>query len=1030
MRVPTLLAYGLAAGLFLAGVAAAQSAQELGPESYRATSWTIASGLPQGSINDLVQTSDGALWAATFGGLVRFDGLEFQVFDLDSLPAMPSNRATALVGDGADGLWVALQSGHVLHFRAGEALAVEPIPGPDAVPLALLRHPDGALWVECNGGCVQRFAAGKWSLLVQPGAGGSYEGLCLNRDGSVCAAVGSEVVVFEPDGTQRERARAPERILSIASGDAQGPWIGLASGLARMRSHAVERSPLTLDPPRPIQCILAGEDEELWLGTPDGPVHVSPLGVPARGMLLDSNEPVPAVNVRALIRDHEGNLWLGADGFGLIRLRPHQLVSFGLPEWRSGVSALAEDGEGGAWIALGCNGLWRIQDGTWMPKEVRLPPATLPEACIESLLRDASGRVWIGRAGALLRLDLHVSSEFLPVLGDLKLTGVIGPMLELGAGDVWVSTSSGQLVHLAPDDRVLERYEVHGEIHALALAADGSLWIGGDGALWHLVHGTLVPPGGAGDLPRGVLRDILAQADGGIWVASYGGGLGYLKDGVGVTLSRAQGLPDNSLSAIRDDGEGRLWILSNQGLVVANREDLLAVATGKAASFVPVVLGPEAGMHESEYGSPAAMRDTHGRLWFGTIAGPVRVGPHDFPFNRTPPAVRVERLRADEVALPCGKSVVVPALTRRLVLEFTAFALTAPERTRFHYRLESFDENWIEAGGQRWAAFTALAPGHYTFEVAARNEDGVWSVAPARLELEVLAAWWQTWSFRIAAVCAAAALLFLAHRRRVEVIGRRAQALLEATEGRAQAEERESRLREELAHAGRVATAGELASSLAHEVNQPLAAIVTNAQAGQRYLAREPISRSDLDEVLSDIAQQGQRASEVIRRLRTFLRKHEAQRAPLDLNGVVRDTLPLVRREIQDQGVRTELVLEEHLPEVLADPVQLQQVLVNLVKNACEALAGRPEPRLIEIRSRRYDGRVLLDFSDNGPGLAPEVVGKLFQPYVTTKPGGMGLGLAICRSIVEAHGGRLGTESRAGGGQVFHIDLPAAGSDA
>jgi len=168
----------------------------------------------------------------------------------------------------------------------------------------------------------------------------------------------------------------------------------------------------------------------------------------------------------------------------------------------------------------------------------------------------------------------------------------------------------------------------------------------------------------------------------------------------------------------------------------------------------------------------------------------------------------------------------------------------------------------------------------------------------------------------------------------------------------------------------------------------------------------------------------------VIRRLREFLRKNEAQRETVDLNTIVRETLPLVRRELQDQGLQAALALEEDLPPILADPVQLQQVLVNLIKNSCDALAGRPEPRSLEIRSRSYDGRVLLDVCDNGPGLAPEVSRRLFQPYTTTKADGMGLGLAICRSIVEAHGGRLAADSRPGAGVVFHIDLPAVAVEA
>ena len=1016
------------ASLLLVALAGTSARAAQAPESYHASLWSIANGLPQGSVNDLLQTRDGALWIATFGGLVRFDGLEFQVFDLDTLVGMPSNRVTALAPDAEDGLWLALQSGQVLHFRAGRVLEFLALPGKDPQPLALLHHPSGSLWVQANDGSVLRWESGAWRELASAGAGGSYEGLCLNADGSVCAALGEELAIFEASGEARPRFRAPARILSLATGDEQGPWIGLADGLARLRDGAIERMPLSLPDTLQVQAILAVGSDDLWLGTQFGLVHANPESPFPRGLIVESNAGLPPeIPVRAVLRDREGNIWFGSAGFGLVRLRPHELDSFGPLEWRTGVNALADDGEGGAWVGNACKGLAQLPDGLWEARPTGLPRSANPQGCIEALLQDELGRVWVGAGGEVVRRDVRASEDFLPVPACAKLSGRIGPIVRAAGGEVWV-TALGEhdtrLLHLAPDDRVLEELALPEAILSLAVAEDGSLWAGADDALLHLVGGRSERFDAHCGLPRGALRDVRPDPAGGVWVASYGGGLGWLEGGKGATLTRAQGLPDNSISAIQDDGQGRLWLLTNLGLVMAQREELLRVARGSLARFDPVVLGVEAGMQEAEFGTPSSMRDSRGRLWFGTIAGPVRIDPRTFPLRRTPPVVRVERLRADDALLPLGERVEVPPLTRRLVFDYTAFALTAPERTHFRYRLDNFDEHWIEAGAQRWVAFTTLAPGDYTFHVEARNEGGIWSAAPARLQLVVLSAWWQTLLFRVASVLSLAALLMLLHRRRVATIRNRAQVLLDATQGRAQAEARESRLREELAHAGRVAIAGELATSLAHEVNQPLAAIVTNAQAGQRYLARDGFSRADLDEILGDIAQQGRRASEVIRRLREFLRKHESLRVHLDVNQVVRDTLPLLRREIEEHGVRTTLELEENLPGVLADAVQLQQVVVNLVKNSCEALTRHPQPRLIEIRTSSYDGRVRMDVCDNGPGLAPQVAARLFQPYVTTKADGMGLGLAICRSIVEAHGGRLAAEPRAQGGMCFQLDLP------
>ena len=407
------------------------------------------------------------------------------------------------------------------------------------------------------------------------------------------------------------------------------------------------------------------------------------------------------------------------------------------------------------------------------------------------------------------------------------------------------------------------------------------------------------------------------------------------------------------------------------------------------------------------------------------MRGGVRIDPWLFRFNRVPPATRIEQLLCDDrVADISGKAAKVPPGTRRLRFDFTAFALSVPKRVHFSYRMEGFDPRWIDVGTERSVEYSALAPGPYTFEVVARNEHGVWSTQPALLRFEVLPMWWQRRWVQACALFAVLLTLFILHRLRVAAVDRRGQVLLAANEGRREAQARESRMREELAHMSRVATAGELATSLAHEVNQPLAAIVANASAARHLLQRDDATHVELAEILGDIARQGERASEVIRRMREFLRKRESERKPVSIEEIVRSTLPLVRRELDEQNVQLNLEIEPDLPQVLADAVQLQQVLVNLIKNACEAMAGASGLHRIVISASQLSGRVQVQIRDNGPGLAPGVERRLFEPYVTTKTGGMGLGLAICRTIVEAHGGRLSASPAQTAGVVFRFDLP------
>jgi len=245
---------------------------------------------------------------------------------------------------------------------------------------------------------------------------------------------------------------------------------------------------------------------------------------------------------------------------------------------------------------------------------------------------------------------------------------------------------------------------------------------------------------------------------------------------------------------------------------------------------------------------------------------------------------------------------------------------------------------------------------------------------------------------------------------------------------RRRAERELAQQRIELAHLSRVAALGEMAGSLAHEINQPLMAILSNAQAAQRFMARENPDLAEVRAAIADIVDDDKRAGEVIHRLRALLRKGELQRGPLDLNDVVIEVLRLTRNELLNRGVVAITELAPSLPSLLGDRVQLQQVLLNLVMNSCDAMDGVPKGRQILVRTGVADGSgVEVSVSDSGHGIPHADLERIFEPFVTSKQHGMGLGLSVCRTIVAAHGGRLWAESGAPRGATLKFLLPIAG---
>ena len=234
--------------------------------------------------------------------------------------------------------------------------------------------------------------------------------------------------------------------------------------------------------------------------------------------------------------------------------------------------------------------------------------------------------------------------------------------------------------------------------------------------------------------------------------------------------------------------------------------------------------------------------------------------------------------------------------------------------------------------------------------------------------------------------------------------------------------------RNELAHLSRVSVLGELSGSLAHELNQPLTAILFNSQAALRMLERESPDLHELREILTDIVEQDRVAGEVIRRLRLLLMKGEVHPQPLDVEEVIHDVLKLARGELVHQGVLTAIEIRHELPAVQADRIQLQQVLLNLVTNACDAMSAVDRSRRVLTLRVRLDGDdyIRVSATDGGTGIPDDALARVFQPFFTTKPTGMGLGLAVCRSIIQAHGGRLWAENLEAGGATFSFTLPAA----
>jgi signal transduction histidine kinase len=494
------------------------------------------------------------------------------------------------------------------------------------------------------------------------------------------------------------------------------------------------------------------------------------------------------------------------------------------------------------------------------------------------------------------------------------------------------------------------------------------------------------------------------------------------------------------VSQILTDDRGRVWFAGNQGIFQIRERDFDDVAKGSIKRLSPIIYGRNEGMSGLQASfdfSPNAWRASDGRrMYFSMLSGLAEVMlDYSYP-NQLPPAACIERVSADgqtvveyqgggvatneahaaqlELGTPGNKdSLRFPPGTHRVQFEFTAPNFVAPESVQFRYRLEGSGEKWVDAGSNRVASYSRPPPGCYRFRVIARNENGVWDEKGKDVPVIFEPYIWETHWFRLTAAAGILGVLF-------GVV----TALLRLKHGRAIKKMQDLQYLElERARIARMMTLGQLGASIAHEVNQPLSAMIMDAYACLGWLEQDFPNLPEVRDALHRIMRDGKRGGDIVARIRAVLKNEPPFKEQVNINELIREIIIIVEPNLQ--GVAVELRLDKNLPSVFADRVQLQQVLLNLAVNAIHAMEQiTNRPRVLHIRTTSQENHgVLVEIEDSGIGLSAEGISQVFKPFFTTKAGGMGLGLAISRSIVETHHGRLWATANQSSGATFHFTI-------
>ena len=992
-------------------------------------SWTFQDGAPE-AIYALAQTDDGFLWLGSDSGLVRFDGLRFEPFRSPFGDRLLSTVVYALFAPRSGGLWIGYRFGGFSFVKHGRVTNYDSAPGvPTGTVLRFAQDRNGILWAATANG-LWRFTRGVWEH-VGAEWNAPKEGVLnigFDSDGILWAlsgaAYGSMQLAFLLPGTTQFKVAATSLFVRGFTLNADGAVVTEPApdpSAADSGDHSNGRPPrYPLLRPQSFQ--IVDKNNAVWMLRQDG--HVV-MRVSAKERLSDAVKgPSPSHSeayeidpyAAAQLVDREGNIWFGAPT-GLHRFFYSPLTKLELPV---GTFAMAPGDDGAIWIATASRPYLRVY------------------------------RVFDGKAETFLRFE----SEFVNFLYRAPDKALwIG-----GNGGIWqVAGRKPVRIVLPPElaNQTDDRYTTS-FLQAITEDQRGGMWIsfGGRG-LYRLADGIWMPYGGRTDLPRTRLLTEFTDSLGRVWFGYEKNQLAVLDgdrlrvfgpdDGVKVgNISAIHGRgaevwiggefglqqADNGrvrilsalnrellrgISGIIETARGDLWLNSLSGIVHLPRSELSEALRDPNYQLKGHRFGRRAelpGFPPQFRPLQTAIEGSDGKLWFAGTRGVAWLDPAHVRHEAPPPPVTIESVSADDRSYELASSPTLPPRTGSVQINYRAVSLSDPEGIHFRYRLREIDQGWTEAAAAIPVTYRNLSPGSYHFEVEASDTNGVWSGASTTLAFIVQPALYQTFWFRALGVFLFVAMLTGLYQLRLRRLARQYRIRLELQQARTA-----------LAHRQRVTVLGEVAASLAHEIKQPIAAATLDAKVCASALRDDRLNMETAREASSRLIKDVARADEIIKRTTALYKNDAARREPVDVNALIREMTDLFQHEAGAASIAIRTELANGIPEVPADRVQLQQVLMNLMLNAIEAMKDLGGGDLTISSQWSDDRELLISVSDTGVGLPPEHADRIFESFVTTKPQGTGLGLAITRSIVESHGGRLWAIANTGPGATFLFTL-------
>ncbi|MFA6457557.1 MAG: two-component regulator propeller domain-containing protein [Bacteroidota bacterium] len=730
--------------VFLFSVCTAQQ------DEYVVQQWKVEDGLPQSTVRCIAQSKDGYIWAGTWQGLARFDGIQMTVFKSSNTPELYSSNIMSLFSDSRGQLWIGTDAGGLVRYNSNGFQRFNGEQGCPAKRILYINEDrTGIIWLATeigifayNGTRFLHFTAANglphtYANQVMPMPDGSIY-LGFVGVGSIARLVHDSLVV---------RESFPVGGYVVAVDTAGAVWYGdRTRGFIRRyagKDSIIQRNGTAV----PGESYVM-KNGNIWLLTSDHIRIFSRSG----NTQLTQNDGLLFTEITIIFEDREGNIWLGKEGDGLILLRKKNVLVHSL---RNGfpsdlVQSGIEDHTGTLWIGSWDAGLIKMKN----PQNRGVERIPLPGGVksVFTLYESKDSALWVGTWGFGLFRIKNGERRQINRSAITPFTSIIS-ITEDSDGGMWIATAHEGIVYFNGTEEKVWNAGAGlsgNRVNSVLAARNGDVWatVSGSGVN-RIANGKVTVYRQGSGLNDNFASPLYEDKEGSIWVGTNRG-LARWKNGSFTFVTEEQGLFDGSVAQIIEDDYGYFWIGAIHGIYRVSTAELNAAADGTLSFVRCFTLGKEDGMLNEETsggGTPRCWKRADGTLWFTTSKGIVTIDPISVASNPIPPGVMIENAWVDNEPISLTETVILQPGVSKIEIRYTGISFTAPSKIRFTYQLTGFDERWNEAGTKRFVQYTNLDPGEYQFTVRAENSAGVQNRQGAAFRIVVLPPFYRTWWF-------------------------------------------------------------------------------------------------------------------------------------------------------------------------------------------------------------------------------------------------------------------------------------------